>query len=53
MKDCYEDFFSYIRRFKLSSILMMSSICSIDVFENWGQTKGMKEEKIICVNKNR
>ena len=53
MKDCYEDFFCYIREFKLSSILIMTSICSIDVFENWKQTKGIKEEEIMCVNKNR
>lgn len=53
MKDCYEDFFCYIRKFKLSSVLIMSSICSIDVFENWKQIKGIKEEKIMCLNKNR
>ncbi len=53
MKDCYEDFFCYIRKFKLSSILIMTSICSIDVFENWKQTKGIKEEEITCINKNR
>lgn len=31
----------------------MTSICSIDVFENWKQIKKIKEEEITCVNKNR